>query len=330
LDDVISNLYDRVGAPALTDAKLSITVDGKEGRARQMYPKDMYDLFSGDQLVIVGRYRRHGSLKIKLSGDFLGKRQEYVFEDELPKQTGSGKNVFVERLWATRRIGQIIDDIDLHGENQELVDELIVLSKRHGILTPYTAYLAEEQTDLNDVSRSRRMAQSNLRDLQNESGESAFQQRVFKGQLRSAGRAATPAAASDALEMESMRLSRRGAISGGGGANAAGNRAFGLAPLGAKLNESVDFEADDSPQSIDRVKQIASKTFYLRAGRYVDSDATQEQIDGAIKIEQFSDEYFDLLKDLDEDAKAYFAEESELLVVLKGKTYLIIPPKPKK
>ena len=88
------------------------------------------------------------------------------------------------------------------GENKELVDELIVLSKRHGILTPYTAYLAEEQTDLNDLSRGRRLAQSGLSRLRAEAGESAFRQRAFKGELKSRDRAATPSAASDARDSD--------------------------------------------------------------------------------------------------------------------------------
>ncbi|GIT29063.1 MAG: hypothetical protein Ct9H300mP1_11090 [Planctomycetaceae bacterium] len=33
---------------------------------------------------------------------------------------------FVEKLWALRRIGEIIDELDLNGTNQELVDELVV------------------------------------------------------------------------------------------------------------------------------------------------------------------------------------------------------------
>ena len=51
---------------------------------------------------------------------------------------------FVEKLWATRRVGDLIDQIDLHGQNKELVDELVALSTRYGILTPYTSFLADE------------------------------------------------------------------------------------------------------------------------------------------------------------------------------------------
>ncbi len=332
LDDAVASLYDRIGAPALTGARLKMTVDGKEGRIRQLYPTDMYDLFSGDQLVIVGRYRRAGAVKIQLTGDFLGKRQKYTFEDELPDETGSGKNVFVERLWATRRIGQIIDEIDLHGENQELVDELIVLSKRHGILTPYTAYLAEERTDLNDLSRGRRIARQQLEGLQEEFGADAFRQRAMKGLFKSANRAAEPS--SDALlsRNESLAQTAPPAALGGGLGGRASSRSRGIT-LEAEVARSSSFDVGDeeglsvSGKPVERVKRIGAKTFYRRANRYVDSGATKEQIAAAVKVEQFSDEYFDLLKELGDEAKDYLAEESEVLVVLKGKAYLITPPK---
>ncbi|MEE2938350.1 MAG: VIT domain-containing protein [Planctomycetota bacterium] len=327
LDDVISRLYDRIGAPALTNAKLRLTVDGKEGRVRQIYPADMYDLFSGDQLVIVGRYRKHGSLKVELSGDFLGTGQKYVFEDELPKVTSSGNNVFVERLWATRRIGEIIDEIDLEGENKELVDELIALSKRYGILTPYTAYLDEEKTDLNDISQGRRIAGQRLERLNEEAGESAFNQRRFKGMLRSAGRAADPASADMAMgPLRSAPAPAAGDLGGGvpidrfGDASAARPSVPNEPIILGSNRKEAQVERD---ASVSRVKQIGSKIFYWRGDRYIDSEATKAQIDKVTEVVQFSDKYFDMLREIDEAAKAYLAEDTDVLVVIQGRAYLI-------
>lgn len=320
LDDAIESLWNRIGAPALTDAELKILVDGKEGRTSQLYP-EMYDLFSGDQLVIVGRYRKSGSVKIELSGDFLGEKQSFKFEDELPRQTGSGKDVFVERLWATRRIGQIIDEIDLHGESDELVDELIVLSKRHGILTPYTAYLAEEQTDLNDMRQGRRVTRSQLRSLGLETGEEAFEQREFKGQLKLADRAA-PAGAAGGIHSPQDLLSLDGIAAGGsdeslnrGIAIRAGGRPLATAPGGPFSLHRANAEP---------VKRIGAKTFFLRNGCYIDSDATAKEVESAIEIVQFSDAYFDLLEKLVETDKAYLAEDRELVVRLNHQTYRIV------
>ena len=339
LDKVVGSLYDRIGAPALTDAKIELTVDGKEGRTRQLYPSNMYDLFSGDQLVIVGRYRKHGELQIKLTGNFDGKPQKYVYTDELPKKTSRGKNSFVERLWATRRIGEIVDAIDLNGEERELVDELIHLSKKHGILTPYTAYLAEERTDLNDADFGRRVTRSNLRSLGQESGQQAFSERALKGQMKQASR---PEA--DAFAMDSIRIAKSSSpaaaapalpgSNGRGGSFGGGGGGLG-APGGAALPSSAPIivagEAkDDKAIPHEPIKQIGNKTFFLRANRYIDSAATKKQIESATKIEQFSAEYFKLLNDLDTESKEYLAQEREVLVVVKDKAYVIVLPTKKK
>jgi Ca-activated chloride channel family protein len=325
LDDVVSQLYDRIGAPALTDAKLELLVDGKEGRTRQIYPSNMYDLFSGDQLVIVGRYRKPGELKIKLTGNLMGKKQEYEYSGEFAKKTGSGRSAFVERLWATRRIGQIIDDIDLYGKNQELVDELIALSKKHGILTPYTAYLAEEQTDINDITRGRRLAQGNLRALAEEAGENAFRQRDFKSQLKSAGRGSQ---SNDSLGLNLGSNLPSGGGLGGVGSGIAQSKAMPPAPAvgGAPGQSGGKKQATSNRQA---VRQIGGRTFFLKGDRYVDSQASDEQIAKAQEVEQFSDAYFDLIEKLGERSKAFLAESTKLLVVIDDKAYVIVPPAPK-
>ena len=55
-----------------------------------------------------------------------------------------GGEEFIARLWATRKIGYLLQQIRLHGEERELVDEIVDLSIRYGIITPYTSFLVEE------------------------------------------------------------------------------------------------------------------------------------------------------------------------------------------
>src|SRR6267142_2086493 len=45
---------------------------------------------------------------------------------------------------AIRRVGYLLDEIRLHGENAELRDEVTELARKYGIVTPYTAYLIME------------------------------------------------------------------------------------------------------------------------------------------------------------------------------------------
>jgi Ca-activated chloride channel family protein len=62
-------------------------------------------------------------------------------------------NEYLPRLWATRRVGWLMEQIRTNGEQKELRDEVVDLGTRYGIVTPYTSYLAleNEQSSLNVV-----------------------------------------------------------------------------------------------------------------------------------------------------------------------------------
>jgi Ca-activated chloride channel family protein len=181
----VSALYAKVGSPMMTDVAVDIQLDG--GTTSRVYPRQMPDLFRGDQLVLVGRYRKGGAAKINLTGVSGGKKQSFTYRSTFAEASPDETNAFVARLWAIRRIGEIIDDLDLHGRNQELVDELVALSQRHGILTPYTSFLADENVNL---SARRDNAASAARSVSEQlsvvSGASGFAQREQKGQFQNA------------------------------------------------------------------------------------------------------------------------------------------------
>ncbi|WP_153555372.1 VIT domain-containing protein [Roseimaritima sediminicola] len=323
IDDRVQQLYDRIGAPALTDVKLTITVDGKKRSVRQLYPDDMLDLFSGDQVVVVGRYRHDGDVKIELSGDFDGQRKTYQYSGHLPDADASQRrNAFVERLWAVRRIGTIIDQIDLNGEKQELVDELIALSKQHGVLTPYTAFLADEDVDLNDRRLQQTRTRRSLQRLQAEYGADAFRQRATKGAFKYAPRASS----ADSLSVQDFAESAppTNQASGLGGIAARSGSAAGRAATPALQAGAAPAAAEPASRPRGSVRQIAGKTFFARGKALIDAEASDQQIREAEKVEQFSQRYFDLLKELDEDQKEWLAQNKEVLVVVADKAYRIV------
>src|SRR6185295_15624818 len=53
-------------------------------------------------------------------------------------------NEYLPRLWATRRVGWLMEQVRSNGEQKELRDEIVDLGTRYGIVTPYTSYLALE------------------------------------------------------------------------------------------------------------------------------------------------------------------------------------------
>jgi Ca-activated chloride channel family protein len=81
---------------------------------------------------------------VTLSGSAEGEPLSFSRDVVFPSEESS--NDFLPRLWATRKIGFLLDQIRLNGEAPELVDEIVSLSRTYGIITPYTSYLIVEDT----------------------------------------------------------------------------------------------------------------------------------------------------------------------------------------
>ena len=196
----VSALYAKVGSPMMTDVAVDVQLDG--GGTSRVYPRQMPDLFRGDQLVLLGRYRRGGEARINLTGSAGGKKQAFPFHATFAEASSDDTNGFVARLWATRRIGEIIDELDLHGRNQELVDELVSLSQRYGILTPYTSFLADENVNLSARRDNAAFAaRSAAEQLSVVAGSAGFVLREQKGQFQNATNIQVSAAPSSSTKV---------------------------------------------------------------------------------------------------------------------------------
>lgn len=139
LEQKVSDFYLKISHPVLTD--IEWTVDGQV-KPSEVYPKKMPDLFRGETLALFGRYEGTGKGRLKLSGRLNGKPVSYTFELAFPET--AARYDFLPPLWATRAVGYLLEQIRLHGESKELVDEVVRLAKKYGILTPYTSYLIIE------------------------------------------------------------------------------------------------------------------------------------------------------------------------------------------
>jgi Ca-activated chloride channel family protein len=137
IDEAISAFYAKVQAPVLTD----ITLDFGDVLVEDVYPRPLPDLFAGTQLILVGRYRGSGPVRIRLAGEAEGEKREFVYEGTF---RATGGDSFIPRLWAGRKIGYLLTQIRLYGERKEWVDAVIDLSVRYGIITPYTSFLIRE------------------------------------------------------------------------------------------------------------------------------------------------------------------------------------------
>jgi Ca-activated chloride channel family protein len=138
IDEQVSAFYARVSTPVLAD----IALDVQGVTVSDTYPYPLPDLFAGTQLVLVGRYRTGGPASVVLTGTVNGQVLRFEFDDVTFRDAGGDD--FIAPLWATRKIGYLLNQIRLHGESREAVESIVNLSIRYGIITPYTSFLVEE------------------------------------------------------------------------------------------------------------------------------------------------------------------------------------------
>jgi len=143
----VSNFYTKIQSPVLTNLRLSFKGNI---RVSKLYPKPLPDLFKGSSISVFGRYSGHGKAEIILKGQ--GENEKTINIKKIFTEN-KVENDFIPQLWATRRIGFILDQIRLNGVNKELKDEVIYLAKKYGVLTPYTSYLIVEDEKARVVRR---------------------------------------------------------------------------------------------------------------------------------------------------------------------------------
>ena len=142
LEIKVSNFFSRVSSPVLSDLEL----DFGPVIADFTYPRKLTDIFRGMQMTIVGRYRNTNDLQnitLKLTGKTGREVRTFNYAD-LDFPIRSEDNNFLPRLWASRRVGWLLEQIRANGETKEVKDEVIDLGTRYGLVTPYTSYLATD------------------------------------------------------------------------------------------------------------------------------------------------------------------------------------------
>lgn len=291
----VGKVFKRLAGPILADAELEILdKDGQPavGRTRDIMPRQLGDLFEGDQLVLLGQYVGKEPVTFRISGNYLNKKRTFQFSFDFEKATK--RNGFVPRLWASRKIAELIDTVRQMGADgsvsandpkvKELTDEIVRLSTEFGILTEYTAFLAMEGTDLASPSSVRRQT----------------------GEL-----------------LESRAMRSRG---GYGGVNQSLN--MGRQKSQSRLNMRNDYYDEQMNRvSVTSVQQVNDRAYYRRNNRWVDSrlvDSEQEEVKRARVIEFGTPEFFELLEKLAlENQQGSIALSGEILLKVGNESYLV-------
>ena len=199
LDEVLSGFYAKVSTPIL----MNLQLDFGNLVAYDLYPNPLPDLFAGSQIVVVGRYRGGGRTDITLTGSVDDSIQTFTFpEQQFVVESSESENLSsIPRLWATRKIGYLLNEIRLNGPDQELIDQIVRLSIRFGIVTPYTSYLVTESMPLG-IEQQDRIAEETFNEMKSAPaapsfGQDAVEQAAGEGALRDADQVTEPPAEAD-------------------------------------------------------------------------------------------------------------------------------------
>ncbi len=265
IEAAVSNLYAKLSHPVLTEAKLRI--DGIS--PHEMYPSRLPDLFVGSQMIVTGRYDGDGAAKVELTGKAAGERRTYAYEVEFPRE--SEENAFVARVWAVRRIGYLLDEVRLHGEDKELKDEIVRLAVQFGIVTPYTSYLVQEDDE-----------------LRRREGSAVAQSRAFQASDAAQGRGGMPG------------MSGMGGAMGPGGPPPAAPKVAMESQTGAgAVHAAQSVQGLKYGEQVGEGDQVtfraaAQRTFYNDGEWWIDS--TWEADLPLVQVKAFSAAYFELLR----------------------------------
>lgn len=142
LELALSSYYEKISSPLLSD----IEIDFRGIDVQEVFPRILPDLFRGSQLIMTGKFKGEGPVRVTLKGQVGKEKKTFILkEQELERQATYD---FLPRLWATRRIGYLLQEIRLQGEKDELVEEVEKLGLKYGIVTPYTSFLVTEKERL--------------------------------------------------------------------------------------------------------------------------------------------------------------------------------------
>jgi Ca-activated chloride channel family protein len=153
VETAIGSITTRIRHPALVNRRIESAPVG----LTDLTPSQVPDLFQGEELVLLGRYRGHGSGDLVITGERSGSRERFVVRADFPKNRS--EDDYIPRLWASRRVGDLTRQMRLEGESAELVERVRDLGLRYGILTEYTSYLVQEPEALASDPRGRPVLQ---------------------------------------------------------------------------------------------------------------------------------------------------------------------------
>ncbi|HYV13022.1 MAG TPA: VIT domain-containing protein [Pyrinomonadaceae bacterium] len=127
--------FDHVGSTSIENAHLTAN-----DNLYQVYASNDYG-FDGSSLSFVGRYRAPSPrANVAVMGQFGTETIKLSRDVVLPELADIHSHL--PRVWARARVDALLREMDLNGEREDYIAEIIRLSQKYRFVTPYTAFIA--------------------------------------------------------------------------------------------------------------------------------------------------------------------------------------------
>ncbi len=272
VEQAVGTLAAKIQHPVLTDLELG----DAPVRLTEIYPLQLPDLFSGEELIVFGRYEaidqdRRGTLAMR--GQRTGRTERFSTNVEFPAHELG--NDFIPRLWASRKLGHLTRQIRIEGHSAALEREIRETALRYGLLSEYTSYLVQEREAV-----------------------ALDAQQWQRPRDRAVAPSATKRTASGVMVADSLAIRSRG-VGGAVGRPAVQaakqSRVRREIALEEDLNEMEERAAGANDED---TRVAAGRMFVLRDSVW--TDVTHHDSLSVVEIEAYSTTYFELLRSLPE------------------------------
>ena len=130
-------LFDKLGAPNVEGVRLA---PSDPSNFYQTYATDEYGA-DGSSFSFVGRYRRPApQASMAVEGTYGSEPVALSRTLSLPEFEDT--HAHLPRVWARARVDALLREMDLNGEREDYINEVIRLSQKYKFVTPYTAFIA--------------------------------------------------------------------------------------------------------------------------------------------------------------------------------------------
>jgi len=280
IEKSISALASRIAAPVLSDIRVEFDGIG----VYDTFPKKLPDMFKGGSINITGRFSGYGKAKIRLSGKTADGSRDFRYSVDFDRDS---RDTSIMKLWASKKVAYLMDEINLHGRNKGIEEQIKSIGKKYGIVTPYTSFLIVEDSmrhmltgGKDDATIAREMAEA-------KTGDFAVQR--SKGLAKMKKAEAAPAMIMPAA-----------------------------APAGSGYDEA---EVNEKIQAT--IKNAGGRTFVLNNDGYFTDTEFDAKNDMVKEIKYLSREYFEMSKE-SRDVTEIMSLGQKVIFKYKGEFYKIV------